>query len=298
MTAPIVCVGHATIDHHFEVQAFPSVPTKTRASSYKQLTGGMAANAAIAMARLGASVRLIGRVGSDEAGHFLQNNLHAERLHNLLEVVPGASTSVSSAVVDATGERQIFTHTGSALEQAHALDTAHLQGARALLVDPRWLAGAQAALTWARANQVLSMLDADVAPTERLQTLVPLAQWAVFSERGLQCFAPGLGTEAALEAALHAGAKVAMVTHGERGVVWNSGQGPERMSAFSIQAKDTTAAGDVFHAALLLALAQGQNTPNAIRYASAAAAIKCTRRHGVSGAPGHEEVEAFLRERA
>jgi sulfofructose kinase len=79
--------------------------------------------------------------------------------------------------------------------------------------------------------------------------------------------------------------------------VWNSGQGPQRMSAFSIQAKDTTAAGDVFHAALLLALAQGQNTPNAIRYASAAAAIKCSRRHGVSGAPTQEEVGVFLRER-
>jgi sulfofructose kinase len=145
------------------------------------------------------------------------------------------------------------------------------------------------------------MLDADIAPPAVLQTLVPLAQWAVFSERGLSCFAPGESKEAALQAALKAGAQTAMVTQGERGAYWLSQNQPTELqhaSAFPVQAQDTTGAGDVFHAALLLALASGQSPAAAARYAAAAAAIKCTRRHGVTGAPTQEEVRAFLSERS
>jgi sulfofructose kinase len=297
MTQRIVCVGHAAVDHHFEVQAFAPEPTKTPATSYTQLCGGMGANAALALARLGAQVRLCGRVGSDEAGRFLQRSLAGSGVEPMLEVVQGAQTSVSSVVVDARGERHIFNHMGSALHQAHPLNTAQLQGAKALLTDPRWTAGAQAALTWARAQGVFSMLDADIAPQEVLQTLVPLAQWAVFSEKGLACYAPGLGVEAALRVALQSGAQTAMVTQGERGMVWLDSQGLHHAQAFKVQAQDTTGAGDVFHAALLLALASGQSTKAATRYAAAAAAIKCTRRHGVSGTPTQEEVQAFLSER-
>ena len=61
----IACVGHAALDHVFEVESFPSRPTKTPARSYRPGTGGMAFNAAIAAARLGAAVRMIGRVGCE-----------------------------------------------------------------------------------------------------------------------------------------------------------------------------------------------------------------------------------------
>ena len=65
--------------------------------------------------------------------------------------------------------------------------------------------------------------------------------------------------------------------------------------AFAVQAVDTTGAGDVFHAALTLALARNQATPRAFAYASAAAAIKCTRAGGIRGAPQAQEVTDFLR---
>jgi sulfofructose kinase len=308
MTRFFACVGHASVDHHFEIDAFPSQPTKTPASSYHMLPGGMAANAAMAMARLGAPVHLLGRVGDDAAGEFVRSAVQAHGVQAQLEAVAQSHTSVSSVVVDKTGERQIFNHRGNALARAHPLDTAQLAGARAVLVDPRWGDGALAALQWAQAHGVLGMLDGDIAPRAMLQKLVPAAPWAVFSEPGLACYAPGLDQADALAAALAAGAQVAMVTLGERGVLWIRGHGLHRQSAFAVRAVDTTGAGDVFHAALLMALTELteletgpavelgiDNITTAVRFASAAAALKCTQRHGVMGTPTRLQVTAFLK---
>lgn len=303
MPSFFACVGHASVDHHFEIDAFAQKPTKTPAKTYRQIVGGMSVNAAIGMLRLGLPVCLIGRVGDDEAGRFVQNAVRQMGITSHLETVAGGRTSISSVVVDAEGERQIFTHRGDALAKAHALNTQLLEGACAVLADPRWGDGAAAALIWARESRVLGMLDADVAPQEVLQRLVPLARWAVFSQPGLACFAPSAGSlGAGLIAALDAGATSAMVTLGEHGACWMHSK--ERIlhsqKSFPIQAVDTTGAGDVFHAALCFALseldgdASAAKERQAIRFACAAAALKCTRRHGALGAPTRAEVLEFL----
>lgn len=302
MTRFIACVGHASVDHHFEVAAFPSSPTKTPASSYRMLAGGMAANAAVAAARLGARVRLLGRVGDDAAGEFVRSSVQHQGVDAYLDTVMNSYTSVSSVIVDAQGERQIFNHRGDALSKAHALSIQQLEGASAVLVDPRWGVGALAALQWAKAHDVLGVLDADIAPQAVLQQLVPAARWAVFSEPGLACFAPGLSQADALAAALAAGALVAMVTLGERGVCWTHGTALHSLPAYRVQAADTTGAGDVFHAALTIALSELTSiAPHslvdetaAVRFACAAAALKCEQRHGVLGTPNRPQVESFV----
>ena len=297
------CVGHASVDHHFEIDAFAAHPTKTPAQSYAQIVGGMAVNAAIGLTRLGLNVRLIGRVGDDAAGRFLQAAVRELGVTTHLETVAHGYTSVSSVIVDAKGERQIFNHRGDALAKAHGLNTSLLVGAQAVLTDPRWEDGAAAALIWARENAVLGMLDADVAPQAVLQRLVPLAKWAVFSQPGLACYAPQVRSSGAgLMAALDAGATHAMVTLGAQGVAWMHAS--ERIlhtqASFPIKALDTTGAGDVFHAALLFAMSELAPHPTAAqerqatRFACAAAALKCTQRHGALGAPTRAEVLQFL----
>jgi sulfofructose kinase len=299
-TVRIACVGHAVLDHVFEVDAFPSRPTKTPASSYRPGTGGMAFNAAIAAARLGAAVRMIGRVGCEPGVSMLRERLRAEGIEDRgLEVVPGATTSVSAIVVDERGERQIFNHRGDAIVRAHALDPRVLEGADVVLTDPRWVAGAAAALRWARAQQVTAMLDVDVAPADDLQRLVPLAQWAVFSEPGLNAYAPGLSTQAALQRALDSGCEVAMVTRGEQPVWWRRcGGALQRLPVPRVKAVDTTGAGDVFHAALALALGEGRAERDAVAFAATAAALKCLGGPGVLGAPRRAAVERGVQGRA
>lgn len=292
----IACVGHASIDHVFQIQQFPHRATKTPAHDFQSVGGGMAANAALAAARLGARVRFVGAVGDDDAGRLVRRQLDSEGIElRFLQQIDGARTSASAIIVDARGERQIFNHLGNALALAQIPADALFEGCDAVLVDPRWPAGARAALSWARRNRRLAVLDADVAPLQDLNMLVPLAQWAVFSEPGLAVWADGLTHQAALRQALAQGAEHAVVTLGEHGALHATADQITPMPAFAVQAVDTTGAGDVFHAALTLALAHGQAVPAAFAYASAAAAIKCTRGGGVRGAPQAQEVEDFLR---
>jgi len=292
----ISTVGHAALDHCFEIATFPQQPTKTPAQQYRMVSGGMAANASIAAARLGARVSLFGAVGDDEAGRFLAHRVQSLGVDcHALQQVPGATSSISAVVIDACGERQIFNCRGDALRKALPLDVAYLQGSDVVMVDPRWMDGALAALHWARAAGVLSVLDGDISPQADLQALSALADWSVFSESGLLAFAPGLALDDALQCALDAGTHVALVTLGARGVRWKrAGQAVQAMAAFSVKAADTNGAGDVFHAALAVALAQGQSDSRAIRFAAAAAAIKVQRTGGVAHGPDRAELEYFL----
>jgi len=297
MTIRIACVGHAALDHVFEVDVLPTRPTKTPARSHRPGTGGMGFNAAVAAARLGATVRMIGRVGSEPAVQLLRERLRAEGIEDrALECVPGATTSVSAIVVDARGERQIFNHRGDAIARAHPLDPRVLEGADLVLVDPRWVDGAAAALRWARERGVMAMLDVDVAPAADLQRLVPLAPWAVFSTQGLAAYAPGLAPRAALERALAGGCDVAMVTRGAQPVWWlRRGGTLHKQAVPRVQAIDTTGAGDVFHAALAIALAEGRAERAAVAFAATAAALKCLAGPGVLGAPRRHAVEGALK---
>lgn len=295
-TWQLCTVGHAALDHCFSIASFPSHPTKTPAHAYRAISGGMAANASIAAARLGAQVRLHGAVGNDEAGDFLVHRLQACGVDcRQLQRVAGAASSVSAVVIDAQGERQIFNHRGDALLRAAPLDVAALAGCDVLMADPRWMAGAIAALHWARTAGVPSLLDGDLSPSEDLQQLAALADWAVFSESGLAAFAPCTTVADGLGAALQAGAKLAAVTLGARGVRWQRLGGPmHSLPAFEVQAVDTNGAGDVFHAALAMALARAMADEEAMRYACAAAALKCRQHGGVAQGPDCAEVERFL----
>lgn len=292
----VLGVGHTSRDHHFSIEAFPQTATKVAAQRYATRTGGMTANACVAAARLGARVRIATAVGADDApgfaAYFAQEGIDSAGMVG----VAHANSSVSAVMVDAHGHRFIVSHRGSALHQAPALDTSQVDVHDVLLTDPRSVGWAEAALRRARERQMLSILDADTAPTEDLQRLVGLSQWAVFSQAGLNAFAPGATPAQALDAALAAGAEVAVVTRDEQPLWWQRrGQTMQEMAGFSVQpVVDTTAAGDTFHGALAVALGEGLEDHRALRFACAAAALKCLQPGGVQGAPRRAQVDAFL----
>ena len=260
----------------------------------------MSLHASIACARLGARARLLSRVGDDEAATFLRRRLIEEGVQaDGMQRVPGATTSLAAVIVDAGGTRQIFIHRGNALERAHPLDVRQLEGAELVLADPRWPEGAAAALRWARDHDVPALLDADVAPLPVLDRLVPLARWVAFSEAGLAVWARGATRDGALSRSVALGPSLGLVTLGPQGARWAEA-GSDAMgdvAAPAVDALDTTGAGDVFHAALGLALAEGRAVPDAVAWACAAAAFKCERGGGVEGAPTRAELGAWQRQR-
>src|SRR5262245_18914046 len=104
----IICVGHAALDRIYRIEAFPPEPTKVRAIEHIEAGGGMAANAAVTIARLGGRAELWGRIGDDAAGNAIRAGLKAERVDvRYVQGFDGARSSTSAIIVDDKGERLI-----------------------------------------------------------------------------------------------------------------------------------------------------------------------------------------------
>lgn len=291
----VICLGNAVADHVFRVDDVPQPPAKARARGYALTAGGMAANAAIAARRLGGRAAFWGRLGDDANGAMLLAALAAEGVvTDAVRVIPGAVSPVSAVLVDAVGERAILGYRGEHLGVDPAwLPLEALAGAGALLCDPRWHEGAVTALTAAEAQSLPSVLDAERSETRILLDLVPRARHVIFSVPGLMNFAPGARPAEGLRRALAEGVtEVAAVTRGEKGVLWlvRGQRTPREMPAFSVAATNTTGAGDVFHGAYALAIAEGRPVEEALRFANAAGALRA--RDGTTAA--RAETEAFL----
>ena len=293
----ILCVGITVIDFVFQFPVLPRTPGKHIAEEMEAVLGGMAANAAVAAARLGADAALMSRVGADANGSFALAELAWHRLDlSAVEQAPDAPTSLSAVAVDADGERLLFNHQDRRLLlDVPAPPPAAFGRFDALLVDTRWPAAGLAGLELAAARGLPGIADLDhEIDGQWLEPSMRAASHVVFSAEGLADCLGVDGLERGIaEAGRLAPGRIA-VTLGADGVAWLEDGDIRRMPAFQVQAVDTLGAGDVFHGALAVALAEGSRWPDALRFASAAAAIKCSRPSGRGSFPTGEEVTALL----
>jgi sulfofructose kinase len=294
----VICVGHAALDRIFTVDTWPAGSGKVAAHGFEEAGGGMSANAAAAIARLGAQAFFWGPTGDDAVAAAIHAQLLADGVDaSGLRRFAGHTSSHSAVIVDARGERLVVGLRGSALQaSAEWLPLEAIGEAGAVLADVRWPAGAHRALRAAREAGVPAILDGEIADADILSELGRCADHVVFSQSGLEAFA-GADDNSGLRKMIGLGARVAAVTRGDAGVAWIESSAPttlHRCPAFAVDAVDTLAAGDVFHGAYALALAEGAEVDAAMRFASAAAAIKCTRPGGRRGAPTRTEVDALL----
>lgn len=297
MAVRIACLGIAVLDQVFLVDALPRAARKYLATGLRTVLGGMAANAAAAAARLGAEARLVSRVGADPAGEAILAELDALGVdRRAVERVPGLASSVSAVFVDAEGERLLVNHSDPRLLEEAAAPVEPLpQGVDAVLVDGRWPRAAVAALEAARRRGVPGLADLDHPMAEPWAgRLLAAASHVCFSRDGLVRWTGAHEPEAGLAAiALRTDAALA-VTLGAGGVLYFEAGRMERLPAFPVRAVDTLGAGDTFHGALALALAEGRAWPDALRFAAAAAALRCARPGGRGAFPSRAEVEALL----
>lgn len=244
------------------VANFPAPGEKVSASDFIVTGGGCAANAAVAIARLKGRAAFAGPLGGedDAVSSRIVADLAGEGVDCSGVVrVAGATASVSLILLDAAGEKTIATRRGQGLSAGMPADVEALVAeADAVLVDNRFPDFVTAVCRAARARDIGA----------------GLAQ--------LSAHNPGL----------------LAVTDGPNGVTWREGENLRHLQAFQVEAIDSLGAGDAFHGAFALALAEGRDLAEAMRFAAATAALKCTRFGGAAGAPTRDEVEAFLRERA
>jgi sulfofructose kinase len=292
--AGVFCLGIATLDYVYSVETMPTRGEKYRSQDLAVVGGGCAGNASVAIARLGGRSWLATRLADDLTGDRIVADLAAEGVETGFAYrAPGLRSPVSAILVDAAGERMVISYSDPAMPvDTGWLPTRLPDGAGAVLADTRWGEGALAALELARTAAVPGVLDADRKPPH--PDLVATASHVAFSAQALRELSgeddPRLGLA---KIARDAGTWLA-VTLGREGVLFVEEGAIAHIPAFAVEAVDTLGAGDVWHGAFALALAEGQGARAAIRFASAAAAIKCTRFGGRAGAPTRQEVDAFL----
>jgi len=292
----VLCVGIAVLDNIFAIDEFPDHPTKVFARSFAQVGGGPAANAAVTVARLGGRATLFARVGDDAVGHSSLEDLRSHGVDvQAVRNVPGHRTGVSAIMVDKAGERMIVTFSDPQLDRdASWLPLENVAGHDAVLADVRWPAAAERVLSTARQLGIQSVLDADLSNDDSVERLMPLASHVVFSRPALLKLTGIEDPDAALRLAAGRTSGSVSVTLGGDGFRWLEAGQIHSMPAFDVDVVDTLGAGDVFHGAFALAVAQGFDIGGAGRFASAAAALKCTVWGGRSGIPTRDTLDRFM----
>ena len=299
----ILCAGIAVQDHVYRLDQFPLPGTKTRAREYLATGGGCAANAAVAIARLGGEATLAapfgGPPGEDIVGDQLLVTLAREGVDCTPVVrIAGATTPISAILVDSSGERLIVNHRDARLSEARLSDADRLvQGYDGVLADNRFADFVLPVCRAARRRGIPAILDGD-RPTTATSELFTACTHIVFAADGLRATAGRDDLEGALRSIADRTDAFLAVTDGARGVLWLDRGIARHLPAITLSAIDTLGAGDVFHGAFALALAEGQEEPDALRFAAAAAALKCTRFGGIAGAPRRVEVATTLSGRA
>lgn len=294
--ARLLCVGIVTWDWLYRVDEIPATPIKIEARDLVATGGGMACSAACAIGRLGGTVEFWGRCGDDAIGDDILADARSYGVRvDRVRRIPGYASPVAAILIDRRGERLIVPYYDPALDQdPNWLPIEDVPSFDGVMVDVRWPRGAGRALDAAKAAGKIAMLDADLAPRDVLDDLMARATHVVWSAAALAEWSgipdPGAGLRAARRR--HPG--FLGVTVGEHGFRWLDGDAVRGEPAPPIEAVDTLAAGDVFHGAFILALAEGKPAAAAARFANVAAAFKCRGFGSRTTTPTRAEVDAFL----
>jgi sulfofructose kinase len=293
----ILTVGIAVLDDIYRIP-MPLVPgEKHRASAITTTIGGTATNGAFAIARLGGKPRLLTRFGDDDAATPLRRMLEGYGIDTSLSPpIPAMRTSRSTIVVEPNGERTIINILDPNLpDEPDFIPHDIPSGVDAVLGDVRWEIAAKRMFESARRFGKPAVLDGDRAPKDI--GLIDAATHAIFSAQGLRELTGISHLPPALEQVAHGRSNFLAVTDGGKGVYAHWQGRVTHHPAFAVEQVDTLGAGDTWHGAFAFALCDGLSQDQAIRFASAAAAIKVTRIGGPLGAPTKPEVLAFLKER-
>ena len=289
--AHVIVVGSVNADLVVRAERLPAPGETVTGGRFSRHGGGKGANQAVAAARLGARVTMVGAVGTDDLGDEALALLEREGIDIAAVARLDAPTGVALIAVDAAGENQIAVASGANAElDAAAVERAVRDaGPGAVLLSQE--VPEAAVLAGSRAAQGPVVLNP--APVRRLpDELAALGPILTPNAGEARELTGEREPEAAARAlAARTGAAV-LVTLGARGVLVLDGGDAELLPAPRMDAVDTTGAGDAFNGALATALAEGRALREAAAFAVAAAALSTRAAGAREGMPRRDEVHA------
>lgn len=263
--------------------------------------GGKGANQAVAAARMGVSVSMVGCVGKDGFGDELLRALALDGIDSAhVSVVENQATGIALITVDSEGRNTIVVASGANL----ILSARHLESARAAFSSADVLVlQLETPLETVReaarmAKQMGKQVVLNPAPAQPLDAeLLSLVDYFIPNEREAMQVAGADSLDDAIKKLLDMGVSNLLVTLGEKGVLVATRAGRASIPAFSVEAIDTVAAGDAFVGAFSAGLANGMRLEDAVRLANAAAAVSVTRRGAQPSLPTWDDAQELLERR-
>jgi len=303
MTAHITVVGSLNMDLVARAPRIPEPGETIIGTGFRTAPGGKGANQAVAAARLGAQVSMVGRVGVDAfAGQLLDNIAAAGVDYTFVVQDSEAATGVALIVVDDAGQNSIVVASGANMRLVPAdVDAAEavISSADVLLLQLESpLETVTRAAELAHAHGVRVILNP--APARSLPAALLSIVDVLVPNEGETALLTGLpvGSDAEAEAAAAAlrdiGVGTVILTLGQRGAILASEKGTQLLPAFDVSPVDTTAAGDAFVGGFAVALAEGRTLAEAVRWGNAAGALATTKLGAQPSLPTRRALEEML----
>jgi sulfofructose kinase len=294
----ILCIGMPVRDLTFRIQELPERGFKVNANHFDEICGGNALNGAIGIVRLGGRASICGPMGDarETSSRYIFDKLAHEGIDTKHIVrMPGLVTPISNIMIDPSGERTIVTFRDPELWKVHLPDSDELlEDCSAILTENRCAEFCTELCAEARRRGIPVIVDVDRTMSMR-EGLLTASSHLVFSSEALQSTAGVADDGEALKKIAKLTPSFLAGTLGPQGTLWlDEDHNLQQTPAFPVHTVDTLGAGDVFHGAFALAITEQQDIPSALRFASAAAALKCTRYGGAFAAPQRAEVEELL----
>jgi len=288
----VLCVGHAAWDITMAVSRHTGADEKMQADAMQLAGGGPAANAAVAVARLGGSSAFCGYLGCDVFGDAHMAEFDAEGVNTLLVVRGPHPTPVSAVLAKPDGTRAVVNYKGDTpWLEPKAVDPSKVRP-KVILLDGHEPLLSAPLVAWAKAEGISTVLDAG-SVHRGTEALAPRVDYLVASSRFARDWCGSDDMDAALRQLSELAAHV-VITLGGDGLLWASNGKTGALPAFDVAEVDSTGAGDAFHGAFALGVARNMAWDELLRFATAAGALACTRLGARAGMPDESEVAALL----
>jgi len=296
----VIGIGQCSLDYLALAEGYPEIDTKKELLEWHEQCGGPVATALVALSRLGVGCRFYGVTGDDEAGERIRLSLIDEGVdaRGLIKREGSSSQKAFIFIEKKTAQRTIFWKrpSGEAL-RPEDLGVDFLEGCGFLLLDGLMSEVSLYAAEKARSLKIPVMLDAGSVRPGMVGT-ARLSDYLVASRE----FAKGMGWDPVPDVLRRQKDKLGVncltITLGRQGSITVCQDEVFEVPAFKVDAVDTTGAGDVFHGGYIYGLLKGWQIRDTLKFASAMAALKCTKIGGRAGIPRLHEVKRFFEERS